>query len=499
MGWTVSRRIAMGFAAILTLLVAVASIGVIALGSTTRAYEKLLDQERRALLPANDGNAAFQHANLYFLRFLLAPNETAAQAEARSRDNAFAESRALIQQLRDSVQFDDSRRAWEQALAHQAEWDVASREAMSAARAGRAADVVRIRETRVTPVREALNQAIQRGSSLASQHTNEVLREAQASSRTMRWTMIIGGLLALIVGIVSALLLNRAIATPLRETTGVLASSAAEILAATTQQASGAAESSAAVAETVATADEVVRTAEQAAERAKAVAGSAHRASEIGRAGRKAVEDSVGEMGLLKGHVESIAESILALADQAQAIGEIIATVNDIAEQTNLLALNAAVEAARAGEQGRGFAVVAGEVKSLAEQSRRATVEVRRILGEIQRATSAAVMTTERGTKQVTATAKQVADAGETIRALTDAVTEAAQTAAQIMASAGQQSAGMAQIRQAIGNIQDATQQSLASTKQAERAAADLNAMGLRLVDLVGADRQVQRRGAAHA
>ena len=97
---------------------------------------------------------------------------------------------------------------------------------------------------------------------------------------------------------------NRAVAGPLRETTGVLASSAAEILAATTQQASGASESSAAVTQTVATVDEVAQTAEQATQRAKAVADTARRAAEIGEAGGGPSRSRAPRSGVLQEQVE---------------------------------------------------------------------------------------------------------------------------------------------------------------------------------------------------
>jgi methyl-accepting chemotaxis protein len=250
------------------------------------------------------------------------------------------------------------------------------------------------------------------------------------------------------------------------------------------------------VVQTSTTVDEVAQTAEQAMDRARTVAESAQRAADMGRRGAEAVEKSEAAMGTVKQQVESIAGSILTLAEQAQAIGEIIASVNDIAEQTNLLALNAAVEAARAGEHGRGFNVVAGEIRNLADQSKKATVQVRQILGEIQRAMSAAVMITERGTQQAAAGAEQVRDAGATIRTLADAATDAANVTAQIVASAGQQAAGMSQIRQAMANIHQATQQTLASTRQAEHAAQDLNELGGRLLELVGAETRRARRGA---
>jgi methyl-accepting chemotaxis protein len=204
--------------------------------------------------------------------------------------------------------------------------------------------------------------------------------------------------------------------------------------------------------------------------------------------GREALQRaSVGSESLEEG-IGGVRKLVNRLEARSREIEQVLLVLNDITEQTNLLALNAAVEAARAGEHGRGFAVVAAEVKTLADQSKKATVEVRRILGDIQRATGTAVMTTEQGTKQVAATARQVGDV----------VGEAARVGAQIVASAGQQAAGMSQIRQAMTSIQEATRQNLASTRQAEEAARSLSGMAARLVELVGADtaRRSNRAGA---
>ncbi|QSQ22206.1 methyl-accepting chemotaxis protein [Pyxidicoccus parkwayensis] len=265
-----------------------------------------------------------------------------------------------------------------------------------------------------------------------------------------------------------------------------LAGASAQILASTTQQVAGAQEQGSAVTETVSTIEEITKTSEEAAGRARAVSDSARHAEEVGRGGRRAVEEAVASMGVVRDQVESIASRILALAEQAQAIGDIITTVNDISEQTHMLALNASIEASRAGEQGRGFAVVAAEVKALADQSKKATGQVRQILGQIQKATHGAVMTTEEGTKSVAAATRVVSEAGANIQTLSDLLAQASLTAAQIAASANQQATGIAQIRQAMHDVNQATQQAVQSSRQTERAMQDLNSMGQKLKGLLG-------------
>ncbi len=270
-----------------------------------------------------------------------------------------------------------------------------------------------------------------------------------------------------------------------RHAANELSSAAAEILAATTQQVSGASQQSAAISQTTTTVDQVKTIAEQSAARAQEVADTSQHTVQVSRAGQEAVEETITSITQIKTQVESIAENILALSEQTQQIGEIIATVNDIAAQSNMLALNASVEAARAGEYGKGFAVVAAEVRNLAEQSRQATAQVRAILSDIQKATNATVMATEEGTKGVEDGAWLAARAGEAIGQLTAVIEESAQAATQMVAGGRQQAAGMEQIAVAMQNINQATAQSLASTRQAEKAAQNLNELARKLAWIV--------------
>jgi methyl-accepting chemotaxis protein len=240
------------------------------------------------------------------------------------------------------------------------------------------------------------------------------------------------------------------------------------ILEATSRQIAMANEQDAVVTETTATVNEVRATVTETAERAQSVAETAQLSVDISKSGTIAVVETINGMELIRRRVEDIADNILVLSEHTQQIGEIITAVNNLADQSRMLALNASVEAARAGEEGKGFAVVAMEVRNLADQNRDATVQVREILGEIQRATNAAVMVTEEGSKGVDEGQNLVNSAGDSIRELAGSIENAATAAMQIAASTRQQTIGMDQLTQAMRTIKHATTETVSSTMQVE-------------------------------
>ncbi|HBB18137.1 MAG TPA: methyl-accepting chemotaxis protein [Syntrophus sp. (in: bacteria)] len=278
---------------------------------------------------------------------------------------------------------------------------------------------------------------------------------------------------------------NRQQIHEIMEGVNVLASSGSEIMASVSQLTSGAAETSTAVSETTTTVEEVKQTTEVSSQKAKHVAELGRNSVEISRTGLKSIEDTINGMNRIKEQVESIADMVVRLSEQSQAIGEIIATVNDLAEQSNLLAVNASIEAAKAGEQGKGFAVVAQEIRSLAAQSKQATTQVRNILFDVQKAISSAVMATELGSRAVEEGVRLSTQAGEAIDVLAQSVTESTNAAIQIAASSQQQLIGMDQVVSAMGNIREAALQMASSTKQTEKSAHDLHNLGQRLQEIV--------------
>ena len=162
--------------------------------------------------------------------------------------------------------------------------------------------------------------------------------------------------------------------------------------------------------------------------------------------------------------------TMTAISESSSKISSIISVIDGIAFQTNILALNAAVEAARAGEQGRGFAVVATEVRNLAQRSAEAAKEIKKLIDD-------SVGKVEDGTSQVNA-------AGQTMQEIVSSIRNVANIMSEITAASQEQSSGIAQVNQAITQMDDVTQQNAALV---EEAAASAEALEIQARDLIGA------------
>ena len=169
--------------------------------------------------------------------------------------------------------------------------------------------------------------------------------------------------------------------------------------------------------------------------------------------------------------VNRVVETMNEIASSSKKIGDIIGVIDGIAFQTNILALNAAVEAARAGEQGRGFAVVASEVRSLAQRSAAAAKEIKTLIG-------ASVEKVDIGTRQVD-------EAGASMNDIVTQVQRVGQLIGEISSATVQQSSGIGQVGDAVGALDQTTQQNAALVEESAAAAESLSQQAARLAQIV--------------
>jgi methyl-accepting chemotaxis protein len=169
--------------------------------------------------------------------------------------------------------------------------------------------------------------------------------------------------------------------------------------------------------------------------------------------------------------VSQVVDTMKGINESSRKIADIISVIDGIAFQTNILALNAAVEAARAGEQGRGFAVVASEVRSLAGRSAEAAKEIKTLIG-------ASVERVEHGTALVDQAGATMTEVVSSIKRVTDIMGE-------ISAASNEQALGVAQVGEAVTQMDQATQQNAALVEEMAAAASSLKSQAQELVQTV--------------
>jgi len=228
-----------------------------------------------------------------------------------------------------------------------------------------------------------------------------------------------------------------------------------------------------------ATVHDVARNAEQAAEAAQA-------ADDKVGSGQQVVRQSMQRIEQLALAAETASSGIDSLSAEIHTIGDVLEVIKSVAEQTNLLALNAAIEAARAGEQGRGFAVVADEVRALARRTRQSTEEIERLVASLRGNAQQSVMQIRGSTELVRLAVADTLQTESALGSIAAAVSLIQQMNQQIAAAAEQQSSVAEEISRSVTQIRGSADQAALAMEDNARSSVELAQLGNDLKGMVG-------------
>ncbi|RRV03720.1 methyl-accepting chemotaxis protein [Pseudomonas sp. v388] len=354
--------------------------------------------------------------------------------------------------------------------------------------------------------------------------------QESAQARTLQITCT---LLALILGILAAVLITRQITRPLQETLAVVdriasgdltytpavtrrdelgvlqqgiqrmgttlrdlitgirdgvtqIASAAEELSAVTEQTSAGVNSQKVETDQVATAmHEMSATVQEVARNAEQASRAASDADKEARDGDRVVGEAIAQIERLATEVGRSADAMTQLEQESDKIGKVMDVIKAVAEQTNLLALNAAIEAARAGEAGRGFAVVADEVRGLAQRTQQSTEEIESLVAGLQNGTRQ-VSSIMLSSRELTANSVQLSrKAGTSLSSITQTVSNIQAMNQQIAAAAEEQSAVAEEISRSIVNVRDVSEQTASASEETAASSVELARLGGQLQTMV--------------
>ncbi|QJD89013.1 HAMP domain-containing protein [Duganella dendranthematis] len=501
----IGTRLGFGFSLILLLLVAMTSIGILRLSSASDKTDEMINVKiRDERLTAEWGKIIEVNAARTTGAFMVRES-----ADQKKLETLMAESSGRATQIQDqigsTIDDDQLKPLFKQVLDTRKAYTDFRKAVFAAKNAGDLEKATKIYEGDMTQSRiqylAALKNFVDKQAALLDASAAEI----QQQYRSGRTLLIMLGLAAIVMGVFAAWWITRTITQPINEAlkvaetvssgdltsdiqvnsndetgqlmyalktmntnlvnivgqvpngTDLIATASTQIAAGNQDLSSRTEEQASSLEETASSMEELTSTVRFNAENARQANALAINASEIASRGGSVVGEVVSTMGSIN--------------DSSRKIVDIISVIDGIAFQTNILALNAAVEAARAGEQGRGFAVVASEVRNLAQRSASAAKDIKGLIDD--------------SVQKVQIGSELVDKAGQTMEEIVQSISRVTQIMTQISNASEEQSIGIAQVNDAITQMDQVTQQNAALVEEAAAAAESMQEQSAKLADVV--------------
>ena len=496
----VGSRLALGFALVLVLLVAVTVVGILRMAQIQDRLEQVVSVNNvsTGLVVDMRNNVGDRVASLRVLTLMTDPADMEPEMNKfKAQTEKYNESQRKLSAIFAQHASDSEKKL----LAQIKEYEGAAMPAIAKAAelylANNAMDATRVMIKEVRPVQKKWTEALDQLAVLEEKQNAQSAVDAQTAFANARNFMLVMLVAALVLGAAAAWFITRSLLKQLggepgytakiagsiahgdlsiaidtkesdrgsllvemkemrnslvgiveqvRRGTETIGTASREIAAGNIDLSSRTELQASSLEKTASAMEDLTSTVKQNADNAREANALAATASDVARKGGDVVSQVVGTMGEIN--------------SSASKIADIIGVIDGIAFQTNILALNAAVEAARAGEQGRGFAVVASEVRNLAQRSAAAAKEIKTLIGD-------SVEKVERGTKLVGQAGVTMDEVVASVRRVTDIMSEIANASAE-------QSAGIEQVNMSIIEMDSMTQQNAALVEEAAAAAQSL-------------------------
>ncbi|NYE59102.1 methyl-accepting chemotaxis protein [Duganella sp. 1224] len=501
----IGTRLGFGFSLILLLLVAMTAIGILRLSSASDKTDEMINVKiRDERLTAEWGKIIEVNAARTTGAFMVRD-----PADQKKLEAQMAESSARATQIQDQIgaNLDDEqlKPLFKQVLETRKAYTDFRKAVFTAKNAGDLEKATQIYEGDMTQSRVKYLGALKAFVDKQAALLDESAAEIQQQYRSGRMLLVMLGLAAIVLGVVAAWWITRTITQPInaalkvaetvssgdltsdiqvhssdetgqlmhalktmntnlvnivgqvRNGTDLIATASTQIAAGNQDLSSRTEEQASSLEETASSMEELTSTVRFNAENARQANELAISASEIASRGGSVVGEVVNTMGSIN--------------DSSRKIVDIISVIDGIAFQTNILALNAAVEAARAGEQGRGFAVVASEVRNLAQRSASAAKDIKGLIDD--------------SVQKVQMGSELVDKAGQTMEEIVQSISRVTQIMNQISHASEEQSIGIAQVNDAITQMDQVTQQNAALVEEAAAAAESMQEQSAKLADVV--------------